>query len=171
MSDLAERLDALRELNAIPLDLPTTYDLTEDELKERFLDLVQSGYIPPEAAEQLGKTGSWFRKFRSPKSHVYDAEFAERYEAIQDEHKEALRGRLEKAGIEEALRGNARLIEKWLMVLNSPGWEQFRPQNFQGEINIERLQLLLPDIPTEMLQQMREVIVQNRQKELPVIDA
>jgi len=169
MSDLAERLDALRELNAIPL-VPTE-DLSDEELKARFLELIHAGYIPPEAAEQLGKTGSWFRKFRSPKSHFYDAEFAERYEAIQEEHKEALRGRLEKAGIEEALRGNARLIEKWLMVLNSPGWEQFRPQNFQGEINIERLQMILPDIPTEVLQQMREAIVQKRQKELPIIDA
>jgi hypothetical protein len=57
------------------------------------------------------------------------------------------------------------------MVLNSPGWEQFRPQNFQGEINIEKLQMILPEIPTEMLQQMRDALVQKRQKELPIIDA
>jgi hypothetical protein len=168
MSDLAERLDALAELNSLPL----TYELTDDELKEKFLGLIAAGYIPPEAAEQLGKTGSWFRRFRSPKSQAYDPAFAERFEALQEQHKEELRGRLEKAGIEEALRGNARLIEKWLIVLNSPGWDQFRSANFQGEINIERLQMILPDIPTEILQQMREAIASKRQqKELPIIDA
>ncbi len=76
----------------------------------------------------------------------------------------------EHALISAAQSGNVRAIEKVLMAYHAR-YQFLRPVNFQGEVNIENFIQLMPGVPTELLQQMREALLAERRKELPVIDA
>lgn len=170
--ELRERLEALQEVNERPL-IPTTYPMTEDELKERYLDLLQEGFVSHDAAGQLGKTGSWFRGFRSEKSPRYDPEFAACYEEIMAEqgpHREAVVQRARAALMVAVQEGNVRAIEKVLMAYDSD-FSFLRPPERSGDINVQNLMIVMKDLPTEILMQARQALEQKR-KELPaVIDA
>lgn len=165
MSELAERLEALASRNAGPQ--------TDEEIKERYLELLAEGNMPPEAAKACGRTGRHMRGFRSEKSSRYDPDFALRYEEIMapgGEFETAIGEIAEHALVQAAQSGNVRAIEKVLMAYHAR-YQFLRPVNFQGEVNIENFIQLMPGVPTELLQQMREALLAERRKELPVIDA
>jgi len=130
------------------------YEPITDVLKERFLELIAAGYKRHEAARALDQTGTRFRRICDPRSSNYDADFRERYQELTasgGEHEEALLERLESAGIERAIASSDRLLEKELIVHGAPGWEVFKPSHFQGNVNIEKLAILLPGLSNETL--------------------
>jgi hypothetical protein len=69
-----------------------------------------------------------------------------------------------------AKNGNVRAIEKILMAYD-PDFQFLRPVSANTEVNIENFVQLMPGIPTEMLQQLKQALLESKQKELPVIDA
>lgn len=163
--DLKERVEALAARNEQPIPY------TDEKAKVAFLEFLEEGLLPVEAQRRVNRTGRWIKSRRNPKATTYDAEFHRRYEEVMaSEHQLALQGRLRELLIKEAEKGNVRAIEKLLMAYD-PDFSFLRPQGFQGDINIERLQVLMPQMPTELLEQMRESILAAQQKELPVIDA
>ena len=172
MNELAQRIDALSELNDAPL--PTTFPATEEEKKERYLHLLAEGTPPPEAARQCGETGTWFRRRRNPEGRTYDQDFAERYEEIMrpdGDFEQSIREIAEHALIRAANDGNVRAIEKVLMAYHER-YSFLRPAQFQGDTyNVERLVQIMPGIPTHLLEQMREALAEQQMRELPeVID-
>ena len=167
MSDLAERLSALKELNEQPL----IEEWSEEQLKEEFLTLVADGEMPDVAARKLKKTATWFRRRRNPKGQNYDKDFTERYEEVMSpggEFEHAISERYEGALMDAAQTGNVRAIEKVLMAYH-PRYSFLRPAAFAGDTyNVDKLIQIMPGIPTHLLEQMREELV--KQKELPVIE-
>ena len=124
-----------------------------DDLKERFLELIASGYTRSEAGKALDQTGTRFRRICNERSVNFDPVFKERYDSLTaegGEHAENLRERLESAAIERGIASSDRLLEKAL-VIHSPDWEVFKPSHFQGNVNIERLAILLPGLSNETL--------------------
>jgi hypothetical protein len=129
------------------------YEPIDDDLKARFLDLIADGLTRPEAASKLKQTGTRFKRICSPGSANYDADFAARYDELMKpngEHAENMRERLEALALKYAEQGQARLIEK-LLVIYHPNWEPLRPQNFKMEVSIEKLAVLLPGLSNETL--------------------
>jgi hypothetical protein len=166
--DLREQLEDLSE-RSYEATLPATWKLTEDELKERYLDLLEEGFVSPDAAKELGKSGTWFRRRMNPKGTNYDPDFALRYEQIMaadGPHREALVGHARAALVKAAKEGNVRAIEKILMAYD-PDFTFMRPAAFVGDTyNVDKLVQIMPGIPTHLLEQMREALLDAR-KELP----
>jgi hypothetical protein len=169
--DLAERLQALQELNEAPLphEIPKYSD---QELKERFEDLLAEGLTQPEAAKRLGKTATQMRYFRSQKSIHFDAEHAKRVEEIMapdGENRTAMAENALKDLAKAAADGNVRAIEKILMAYH-PDFSFMRPPAFSGDVNVEKLMIVMRDLPTPILEQARDALLAKK-RELPVIDA
>jgi len=168
MSDLAERLSALKELNEQPL----IEEWSEEQLKDEYLRLIEQGEVPDEAARQVSKTATWFKRRRNPKSEHYDKEFTSRYDELMrpdGEHRAAVVQKVRAALIKAATEGNVRAIEKVLMAWDSE-FSFLRPAAFAGDTyNVDKLIQIMPGIPTHLLEQMRAELV--KQKELPVIEA
>lgn len=137
--------------------------ITED-LKEKFLDLVASGYTRQEAAGALDASPRQFRSLCSPKSHRYDEEFHRRYEKLTEkdgEHHAAMLERLENAAVERAIRSSDRLLEK-LLINKSPEWAIHRPQAMQINFNkTEQLAVILPEMSEEEILELRQRIESN----------
>lgn len=170
MTDLAERLEALKERNDRPL-APTTYEMSDDELKARYLSLLEEGEMPDQAARTLGKTGSYMRGFRSEKSQRYDYSFVEMYEEVmhpEGPHRAALIGIARESLVEAAKSGNVRAIEKILMAYD-PDFGFLKPAQFSGDFNVDKLMVVLGDVPTPILQQVRQAL--ESQKALPDVEA
>jgi hypothetical protein len=170
--ELRERLEALQEANERPL-IPQTYPMSEDELKERYLDLLQEGYVSHDAAGQLGKTGRWFRGFRSERSPRYDPDFARCYEEIMAEdgpHRNAVVDRALAALSKAAEDGNVRAIEDILKAY-ARDFYFMRPPSQTGDINVQNLMIVMKDLPTEILMQARQALEAKRKELPPVIDA
>ncbi len=152
----------------------TSYEL-DDDLKQRFLDLVAQGYTRPEAAAALDGNARQYRALCNPASPNYDAKFAEEYAKITEpdgEHHTGLVERLRSAGIERAVRSSDRLLEKY-SIIHDPDWAVHRPQSMQINFNnTEQLAVILPEMSEEELLQLRERIEGNmRQIGPPDIDA
>jgi hypothetical protein len=143
------------------------YEPIDQYQKDRFLELLEQGYKPDEAARMLNQTGTRFRRLRNPDSVSYDEQFSDRYDQIMrpgGEHEENLAERLEAAAIERGIDKSDRLLEKALVVYN-PRWRVFRPANINLGINIEQLKVMLPFVSDETLDRMiREA---EAQKQLP----
>lgn len=168
--DLAERLEALKAANDGPAP-PTTYEMSEDELKARYLDLLTEGQLPDQAAKALGRTGSYMRGFRSEKSQRYDSDFEEMYEEIMrpdGEHRQALIGIARESLVEAARNGNVRAIEKILMAYD-PDFSFLKPVAGSGGMNVENMLVMLGGIPTPVLQQVRQAL--ESQRALPDVEA
>lgn len=172
--DLAERLEALAQRNSEPLPVPDTWDLTDEELKERYLELISDGVVPDAAARHLKKTGSWFRKFRNSQSSSYDEDFALRYDLLRrpgGEYTEALSERALAAMVKAAEDGNVRAAEKILMAYH-PHFSFLRPAAFAGDTyNVDKLVQIMPGIPTHLLEQMISALEEEKRLALPVVDA
>jgi hypothetical protein len=140
-----------------------------DDLKEKFLDLVASGFTRPEAAEALGASPRQFRSLCNPESHRYDPVFAKAYAKLTEpegEHHGALVERLRTAGIERAVRSSDRLLEKY-SVIYDPAWKVHQPQAMQINFNkTEQLAVILPEMSDEEILQLRERI-ENKMRLLP----
>jgi hypothetical protein len=154
----------------------TYYAPIDAELKERFLELIAEGFIRPEAARKLEQTGTRFKRICNPDSQHYDADFAKRYDELTragGEHRRNFQERLEALALKYAEEGQARLIEK-LLVIHHPEWEALRPSNFKMEVSIEKLAVLLPGLSTETLDSVIQEL-ESRKPELralpDVIDA
>jgi hypothetical protein len=162
--DLAERLEALKRQNDGP---------TEEDSKELFLEALTRGVFPHEAAKSAGRTVTWFRHRRSPRSQHYDVDFHMRYDEIMDpdgDFKAALIDQARSWLAKAASDGNVRAIEKILMAYD-PDFQFLRPVSAHSEVNIEHFVQLMPGIPTAMLEQIRDALLEAKQKELPVLDA
>jgi hypothetical protein len=150
----------------------THYTEIDDDLKERFLDLVAQGYTRPEAAKALGANPRQFRACCSPKSHRYDPVFAKEYARITEpdgEHETGLVERLREAGLERAIRSSDRLLEKY-SIIHDPDWAVHKPQSMQINFNIDEIRAEFAQLPTEALQ----AYVERKQRELEagdIIDA
>ncbi len=131
--------------------------LTED-VKERFLELIEAGYSRPEAAAAVDQSARIFRSICNPQSHRYDEDFAERYEELtvkDGQHDQAMLERLENAALERALRSSDRLLEK-LLINKSPEWAIHRPQAMQINFNkTEQLAVILPELSNEEILEIR----------------
>ena len=141
MSELSERLDALKQKND---------GKNEQELKDAYLERVAGGEMPEHAARELGKTSTWFRRRRSTNSMHYDHDFAERYEEImhpEGEHRAALVQKLRSDLMAAASNGNIRAIEKGLMAYD-PEFAFLRPVAFAGDFNVDKMMVVMKDIPT-----------------------
>ena len=140
----------------------------DDDMKEKFLDLVAQGRTRQEAAEALDGSARVFRSLCNPQSHRYDQEFAERYAEItkpEGEHHGALVERLRSAGIERALRSSDRLLEKY-SVIYDPDWEVHKPQSMQINFNIDEFRQELRSLPDSEL----EAYVEKKKAELEAAD-
>lgn len=148
-----------------------------DDLKEKFLDLIASGYTRPEAAAALDASARQFRALCNPQSHRYDEDFARAYAQLTEkggEHHSALVERLRAATLERGLRSSDRLLEK-LNVIYDPDWEVHRPQAMQINFRADQMAVMLPELSTETLERMRQEIEEKKRgRELgppPDIDA
>ena len=161
--DLAERLEALKAKNDGP---------TEEDSKEMFLELLTQGVFPHEASRQAGRTVTWFRHRRSPKSRHYDVDFHIRYDEIMDpegDFKAALIDQARSWLAKAASDGNVRAIEKILMAYD-PDFTFMRPAAIQGGLNVEQLQVFFGELPLEKLLELKQARESARLKELPVLD-
>lgn len=145
-----------------------------DDLKEKFLDLVASGYTRPEAAAALDASARQFRALCNPQSLRYDEDFHRRYSKLTEEggeHHGALVERLRSAGIERAVRSSDRLLERY-SVIYDPEWKVHQPQSMQLNFNnVEQLAVVLPELDEQQLLELRQKIEQRKQqKQLPPPD-
>lgn len=137
-------------------------DITE-EMKAEFIDLILDGLKPDQAAEQLGSTGTQFRRHRSPGSQHYDEAFANRYAdaIISDEHStaflERLRGKIATLALDD---GNVRLLEKLSMIYD-PAWEGLRNPNLNVNVNVLLAQAA-PALSTAELERLREALLEAK---------
>ncbi len=146
-----------------------------EELKEKFLDHIANGLTRPEAAEAVGGNARQYRSLCNPRSHRFDADFAEQYAALTEpdgEHHTALVERLRSAGIERAIRSSDRLLEKY-SIIHDPDWAVHRPQAMQINFNkTEQLAVILPELSNEEILELRGRIESNmRQIGPPDIEA
>lgn len=149
----------------------------DEDLKERFLDLVANGHTRPEAAKALDANARQFRALCNPASHRYDEEFARQYAKLTEkdgEQETALVERLRSAGIERAVRSSDRLLEKYSTIYD-PDWEVHRPQAMQLNFNnVEQLAVILPELSKDQLLELKKTLEAKQQmKQLgpPDIDA
>lgn len=150
--------------------------ITED-LKEKFLDLVASGYTRQEAAEALGASPRQFRALCSPQSQRYDEDFHRRYQKLTEkdgEHQHALVERLQQAAIERGLRSSDRLLEK-LLITYHPDWSIHRPQAMQINFKVDEMRAVFAELSDDTLEKMVLELQTKEQGQiergLPVIDA
>lgn len=139
-----------------------------DDLKEKFLDLVASGYTRPEAAAALDSSARQFRSLCNPQSHRYDEDFHRRYSKLTEkdgEHHAGLVERFRAAGIERALRSSDRLLEKY-SVIYDPDWAVHKPQSMQINFNIDEIRAEFGERSTEELR----AYVEKKQAELEAAD-
>ncbi len=164
---LAERLADLQERNEQPQGIP------EEEAKKTFLELLELGNTPPQAAKKVGRTATWFKRRRAPEGVNYDAEFAAEYRRIMDAdgpYRENLVWNARTWLVEAAAGGDVRAIEKLLMAYDTE-YAFMRAPQLQGNMNVENLMIVMKDLPTPLLEQAREALMAKQRKELPVIDA
>lgn len=143
--------------------------ITED-LKEKFLDLIASGYTRPEAASALDSSARQFRSLCNPASHRYDDVFAKAYAKLTEkdgEHHHALAERLQQAAIERGLRSSDRLLEK-LLIITHPEWAVHRPQAMQINFKVDEMRAVFAELSDDTLQQM---VAELQQKETRQIEA
>lgn len=139
-----------------------------DDLKEKFLDLVASGYTRPEAAAALDASPRQFRSLCNPQSHRYDEDFHRRYAKLTErdgEHHAALVERLRAATLERGLRSSDRLLEK-LNVIYDPDWEVHKPQAMQMNFKVDEMKVLFAGLSDDTLQKMVFELEQKQQGEL-----
>lgn len=144
------------------------YEPITEELKEKFLDLVASGYTRPEAAAALDSSARQFRALCNPQSQHYDGAFAHEYARITEpegEHHAGLVERLRTAGIERAVRSSDRLLEKY-SIIHDPEWAVHKPQSMQINFNIDEIRAEFSQLPDAALQ----AYVAQKQKELEAGD-
>jgi hypothetical protein len=164
MSDLAERLEDIQNRNN---------GYSDEEAKRCFLEFLCEGETITQAARHAGRTATWFKRRRNPEGANYDPEFTQEYEKVTapgGEYKYALVESLVDDMVAASRSGNVRASEKLLMAY-SEDFAFMRPQVAQGDWNIDKLQVYLPNVSTETLLTMREELLKARQAELPVIDA
>lgn len=142
--------------------------ITED-LKEKFLNLIASGYTRPEAAAALDASARQFRSLCNPQSHRYDENFARQYAKLTEsggEHHTALVERLHTAAVERGLRSSDRLLEK-LLITYHPDWEIHRPQAMQLNFKVDEMKVLFAGLSDDTLQKMVMELEQKQQAQLP----
>ena len=117
-----------------------TGTLPTDEDRRDFLELYRQGYQRPEAAKELGYTGSQFRALCNPNAPNYDPVFARQFNEITEsgEHKENFIERLRLAGVKRAITDSDRLLEKYSLIYD-PDWEVIRTTKIDVNTNIEAL--------------------------------
>ncbi len=150
----------------------------DEEMKEKFLDLVANGHTRPEAAAALDASPRQFRSLCNPQSHRYDEEFHRRYDKLVEkdgEHHSALVERLHTAAVERGLRSSDRLLEK-LLITYHPDWAIHRPQAMQINFNIDEIRATFSELSDDTLQTMIHELEQKKRElgpgsVLPVIDA
>jgi hypothetical protein len=148
----------------------------DDDMKERFLDLIAEGHSRPEAAKALDASPRQFRAMCNPQSRSYDEEFARQYDVLTEkggEHDTAVAERLRAAGLDRAInRGSDRLLEKY-SVIYDPEWAVHRPQAMQINFNIDEIRAEFAQLPDEALQayvELQTKKVGELEPGLPVID-
>lgn len=112
--------------------------LPTDEDRRDFLEMFRRGLQRPEAAVELGYTGSQFRALCNPNGANYDPVFARQYNEIEEsgEHKENFIERLRQAGIKRAMIDSDRLLEKYSLIYD-PDWSVLQTQKIDINANIE----------------------------------
>ncbi len=145
-----------------------------DDVKERFLDLIEAGHTRPEAAAAVDQSARVFRSMCNPASHRYDPGFAEAYAELTKKDGAFDNGmleRLEHAAFERAIRSSDRLLEK-LLIIYSPEWKIHQPQAMQINLNIDEIRATFGELSDETLQQMMAELETKKMKqlEMPVID-
>lgn len=166
MSDLAERLEALSERNSEELKVP----ISDQEAKDLFLSALEEGKTIPEAATEAGRTATWFRRRRNPSARNYDVDFSNAFDEIAEPHREALALRAFTALVKAADEGNVRAAEKILAAYH-PDFGFLKPALVQGDVNIEKLMVVMRDVPTPLLEQVAAALEAKKTPELPFIDA
>ena len=143
-----------------------------EELKDKFLDLIASGYTRPEAASALDASARQFRSLCNPQSHRYDEDFHRQYTKLTEqggEHHSALVERLHTAAVERGLRSSDRLLEK-LLITYHPDWEIHRPQAMQMNFKVDEMKVLFAGLSDDTLQKMVFELEQKKNGDLPVIE-
>jgi hypothetical protein len=141
-----------------------------EELKDKFLDLIASGYTRPEAAAALDSSARQFRALCNPQSPRYDGAFAHEYARLTEkdgEHQHALAERLQNAAIERGLRSSDRLLEK-LLIITHPDWKVHQPQAMQINFKVDEMQAVFAGLSTETLEQ---VVAELQQKEMAQLES
>lgn len=148
MTDLAERLDALRERNDSP-------HVTDADAKEIFLLGLYSGLTKGQAAREAGRTSTWFRRRCNPEASNYDSVFAERYERASRANRDEIVEDVFTALVQSAKDGNVRAQEK-ILAAYSEEFNWLRPQVAQGPVNVEQLQVFFGELPLAKLLELKE---------------
>ena len=143
-------------------------ELTAED-KADFIQAIYEGQNRQQAAEQLGSSGTQFRRLCNPSSVHHDAAFAEAYtQAItSDTHEQ---GRLEEIRDlvwKRARDGDTRMIEK-LALIYDPDWSTLRHQNFN--VNVQMVARMLPHISTAELERALAEIEQEKADDSNVIE-
>ena len=127
----------------------------DDELKQRFLELIRQGLKPNRAARELDSTGTQFRRLLNPDGAHHDPAFTEAYHAAlrSDEHNRNLVEQLRDMQWDRAAAGDTRMIEK-LSLIHDPDWEPLRHTNFRVDVNL--IARMLPGLSDEELARVIE---------------
>ena len=142
------------------------------EMKDDFIRLIQEGLNPAQAAQELGTTGTQFRRLRNAGGEHYDPEHERRFkQAITSEAHESSRlERIRDLVWQKAENGDSKMIEK-LALIYDPDWRELRHQNLN--INVGIIARMLPHISTSELEralaemESRDVIEAPRQLPAP----
>ncbi len=135
-------------------------DITDQD-KDDFLELVYDGHNRKTAAEQLGFTGSMFRKLSNPVSEHYDPVFAQHYDRAIESEQHA-KGELEMIRDfqwTQMQKGDSQMIQKMSLV-KDPVWAPLRHQNLN--LNVNMLARLVPELPTEQIEQARDALMEKK---------
>ena len=141
--------------------------LTEEQ-KDQYVEFLEIGFNPQEAAEEIGATGSNVRRYRSVNSRQYDPEFAERCERAIADAKPARLERLQGAAWKKAVvDGDPGMLVKFMNVYD----EDFRAvysKGMQIDVNIRSaVEQYLPGLSQELLDRViAEMEQQAQMKEL-----
>ena len=164
MTDLAERMADFQARNA--------ESLSDDQAKERFLELLCDGVPIGKAGKVAGRSATWFRRRRNPAGANYDKAFTEEFDRITapgGEYKSALADDAFTGMMEAAKSGNVRAQEK-VLAAYAADFAFLRPQAATGTLNVEQLQVFFGELPLEKLLELQEARQSAKMKELPVID-
>jgi len=158
--DLAERLADVERRNE------QSGGVSDDEAKERFLELLSEGLTVSEAGKQAGRSATWFRRRRNPDGSNYDEAFSEAFSRATGENRAAIVEDVFTAMVKAAKEGNVRAQEK-ILAAYSEEFSFMKPQIAQGPVNVEQLQVFFGELPLAKLLELKEARDAAR---LPVID-
>ena len=132
---------------------------------------LSDGCRPPKPAGSWARPAAGSRGGGPREPRTTTASFAEAYDEVMapdGPYREAWVSKARDSLLRAAEAGNVRAIEKILMAYD-PEFAFLKPAQFTGDFNVDKLMVVLGDVPTPILQQVRQAL--SEQRALPDVEA